>query len=494
MLLMTASSEQSVEPSGLKPGMLIAGGALFLAMIFSPAPAGLTETSWRVAALAGLMALWWLTEAMPLAITALLPLLVLPWFDKTLVANAVASYFHPLIFLFLGGFVVAKALEAWGLHTRMARAILARAPATPAGQVGAIMASTAFLSMWISNTATAMLMTPIAQAMLRGASEQRQAETSAPSPDTGFAAALMLGVAFSATIGGMATLVGTPPNALLAAYLESRYGMQIGFFQWMLLGLPIVLCLLPATWFLLTHVLFAVNQARISVGASVSEPAEIPETALAPGARLTAVIALVIAATLLLRPLVQKLLPWLPLNDAWIVLAGAILLLVIPAPGGKKARLLDLKDALAIRWDVLVLFGGGLALANAIETSGLSKSVSVFGGLLHAIPLALSILLAMAAVVYLGELASNTAMAAVFLPIAGAAAAGLGVAPLQFVVPIGLAASLGFMLPVATPPNAIAYGTGDVSARQMLKAGAILDVVSISIVFGLSQLLAPAIF
>lgn len=469
---------------------LLAGPVVFIGMIASPAPAGLSDAGWSVAALTALMAIWWMTEAIPLAATALAPIVFLPLVGVKPLDALAPSYGHPLIFLFLGGFLIAKALERWGLHRRIAARIIRVGPKGPHGLIGSLMLATAFLSMWISNTAAAMVMVPIAQSIIHS---NRSLE--APPEETGgFGAALMLGIAFSATIGGMATLIGTPPNALLAGYMETAHGVRIGFARWMLLGIPIVVVLLPVTWLLLTRGVFNLGAHNIVAFAEAAGQTR-PETRDLPiGAKLAAGIITLAGLALVLRPLLETLFPALPLSDAGIVMTAALVLFATPAGGADSGMLLRWKDARTIRWDVLILFGGGLALAGAIESSGLSQAIGTFFSSFEFLSVWLIVLLIMAAVVYLGELASNTAMAAIFLPIAGSAAVALGGAPLDLVLPVGLAASLGFMLPVATPPNAIVYGTGAVTSEQMLKAGAILDVVAILAVYLIAMTIGVWVF
>jgi len=236
---------------GLLAGLIVFGG-----MIAAPTPPGLSETGWNVAALTILMAIWWMTEALPLAATALVPLVVLPLLGVKPLEAVAPSYAHPLIFLFLGGFLIAKALERWGLHRRIATVIIRVGPKGPAGLIGSLMAATAFLSMWISNTATAMVMVPIALSIVHSMKHEKVSA----SKNDNFAAALMLGIAFSATVGGMATLIGTPPNALLAGYMQTAHGVRIGFAQWMIMGIPIVVVLLPVVWLVLTHGVFNLSK------------------------------------------------------------------------------------------------------------------------------------------------------------------------------------------------------------------------------------------
>lgn len=362
-----------------------------------------------------------------------------------------------------------------------------------------MMAATAFLSIWISNTATTMVMMPIGLAML-GASGSANGTLSAAACEAPanearaveagtFGAAMMLGIAFAATIGGMGSLIGTPPNALFAAFVEKTYGVSIGFGQWMLLGVPIVILLLPITWMLLTRVVFHLPPHTPS---AVSEREKPP--AMSTAQRILAMVLALTAFAWISRPYLAAWLGLSGLSDAGIAVTAALALFVLPADKSFSRPLLIWDEVQSIRWDVLILFGGGLALADAIRATGLAGWIGAGAAQLSNMPVVALILIMMVLIVYLGELASNTAMAAVFLPVAASAAAGFGAEPLSILLPVALAASLGFMLPVATPPNAIVYGSGAVSAQDMLRAGAILDVVSIVVVFILATTLGPIIF
>ncbi len=454
----------------------LVAGAFFIAVpLLLPAPEGLPDTAWRASGLALTMALWWLTEALPLAATALLPLALAPLLGLAPLSEVATSYSHPLIILFLGGFLLAKAIERCGLHLRIAYGLLARAGDDPRRVLAAIMTTTAFLSLWVSNTASAMVVAPIA-----GAIAGSQNETSR------FAAALMLGVAFAATIGGMGSLIGTPPNAILAAYLSDTYGLQIGFAEWAMFGMPVALILLAVAWALLARVTPGVPGTPLTTAFGHGLPP------MGRAERRVAVLATLTAAAWIVRPALEGAFPGLGLTDAGIAMLAGVALFLLPA--GDGSRLLDWGTAAGVRWDVLLLFGGGLALAGILEGSGLADWIGAQSRLLHALP-RFALLLAMAAmIVYVGELASNTAMAAIFIPIAGAAAIALESDPVLFVLPVALAASIGFMLPVATPPNAIVFTYPSVTRATMLRAGVWLDLIGIVVAVGLSSLLAPLIF
>ncbi len=487
----TDSSPTSLAVTAKKAGLL--GGLIALgAMLILPHPQGLTAEGWAVAGVGLLMAIWWMSEALPLAATALVPLVLFPLLGISSFDDAAQSYANPLIFLFLGGFILARGLERWQLHRRLALTVLRRVGESPPAIVAGMMGITAFLSMWVSNTATSMVMLPIAQSIVTTLCSENSGRPD--DPRNTFAPALMLAIAYGATIGGMGTLIGTPPNALLAGFLLETYDIRIGFAEWMLVGIPVVLVLLPLTWLLLTKVTFKV-------------PASFPETALTSGSGETedpgpmsrqeytvAGVMVVVALLWLTRPLLADLIPGLPLSDAGIAMIGALALFVLPDRWSEGRFLLEWNDIKSLRWDVLILFGGGLSLAGAIASTGLADWIGAGMSALQSLPANVLILAVMVVVVYLGELASNTAMAAVFLPVAGAAAVGMGADPLTLALPVVLAASLGFMLPVATPPNAIVYGSGAVTSQQMLRAGALLDIVSIAVVFVIAATVGRWVF
>lgn len=487
----SSASPESTGPSITLVGLVL-GPVLFAILINVPPSEGLGVEGVAVAAVATWMAVWWMTEAVPLAVTALLPLVLFPLLGVHSIDRTAQSYAHPLIYLFLGGFILARAMEQWSLHKRLAFFVLRLGGSEPAAVVGSLMVATAFLSLWISNTATTMVMLPIGHALVvtmrsnGGLLSERQMDD--------FGAALMLGIAFAATIGGIGSLIGTPPNALFAGYMRETHDVEIGFAQWMLLGIPIVLVLLPLTWLMLTRLVF-----RIAGGGAETRRHDLFAHMEMPGPMsrgeiMVAVLMMAVAALWIFRPLIQHLFPDLGLSDAGIAITAAALLFVIPVHFKGGERLLKWREAVKIRWDVLILFGGGLALAGAIADSGLAAWIGSAASILKNLPVVGLILIVAVIIVYLGELASNTAMAAIFLPIAGATAIGLGEDPLLLALPVVLAASLGFMLPVATPPNAIVFGSGAVTAGQMLRAGALLDVIGIVVVMAIGLTLGPLVF
>ncbi|MDJ0955885.1 MAG: DASS family sodium-coupled anion symporter [Arenicellales bacterium] len=455
---------------------LFAGPTIATVLLVSPPPEGLSQQGWWTAAIALWMAVWWMTEALPLAVTALLPVVIFPILGNQSIETTTTSYAHPLIFLFLGGFLLARAMNVWGLDKRFALNVLYFAGSSPPRVIAAIMAVTAFLSMWVSNTATAMVMLPIGLSLATTFQDHRQNQAENVVP------ALLLGIAYAATIGGIGTLIGTPPNALFAAFMAESHGIEIGFFKWMLVGVPIVLILLPTSWFVLTHIAFRVGKEQSRQAAEIINEKLKALTSMSRAEFLLASLVVLVAAAWIFRPILATVLPGLYLSDAGIAMTGALLLFLLPVDFKRGRFLLSWKEAVGIRWDVLILFGGGLALATAIGDSDLAVWAGNRLAELQTLPFFLLLLAIGVLIVFVGELASNTAMAAVFLPIAGATAVGMGEPAILLALPVALFATLGFMLPVATPPNAIVFGSGSLEIRHMLRAGAILDIIGIVIV------------
>ncbi|SON53831.1 Na(+)/dicarboxylate symporter [Hartmannibacter diazotrophicus] len=466
----------TAEFGALKTLANLVGFGVAAASLVIPPQAGLSAPAQAAAGIGFMMAVFWVTELIPIAVTALIPLVLFPPSGIASIEDLASSYANPVIFLFLGGFLIARAIEQWGLHRRLAHSILARTRGDPSHIILSMMLVTAFLSLWISNTASAMVTAPIA-ASIAAMSEDKK----------GFAPALMLGVAYAATIGGVGSLIGTPPNAIFAGYMEEAHGVTIGFADWMLVGLPVVAVLLPLTWLFLTRVSFRIAAGEVSIDLESLGPMSAPELRVAVVAGLTAL-------GWILRPAVSMLFPDLDFSDAGVAMTGALALFLIPAGSLRGARLLEWKTASSLRWDVLILFGGGLSLASAIDSTGLASWIGESAQKLHGLPTVWVLLVFALIIVYLGELASNTAMAAIFMPIAGAAAVGMGNDPLVFALPVALAASMGFMLPIATPPNAIVFANPAVTRSAMLKAGAPLNLIGVAVALAAGMWLGPIVF
>jgi solute carrier family 13 (sodium-dependent dicarboxylate transporter), member 2/3/5 len=449
---------------------LLGGLALFLSMLVLPAPAGMEPAAWRIAALTVLMAIWWMTEALPLTATALLPFLFAPLFGVMTAAEVAGEYYSPILFLILGGAFLALAIERVGLHRRLAVAILKLAKPTSTGLLFAFMAATALLSMFISNTSTALIMVPIALAVL-AAGRVDEGETD------GFPGAVMMGIAFAASIGGLGTLVGSPTNAIAAALIEKQLGLTISFLDWMRYGVPVVVLAIPAAMLILMRVQrldrdnFDARGAAQALGSS--PPWSVAERRLVP------LFSLVFAAWVA-QPWIEPLLPKGALTDGTIAIAGALFLFVIPDGTGRP--LLNWKEADRAPWGVIMMFGGGLALAAAMTESGLAAWLGNVLAPLGSLPLILLAAAIVALTIVITEFASNVATASGIMPVLAALIATTGVDPILLALPVAFAASWGFMLPSGTGPNAIAWATGHIALPRMLTAGAVLDVVGVPLI------------
>jgi len=464
---------------GLFAGLLVYGG-----MLLAPAPEALSDAGWRTAAVAVLMAVWWMSEAIPIEATSMLPLVLFPVLGILKVDDAAAPYADHLVFLFLGGFLIAASLERWGLHKRIALAVMAVFGDAPRRLVLGFMVATALLSMWISNTATAAMMLPIGMAV----AERLRPEDE----DAGgyrFGVALMLGIAYGASIGGVATLIGTPPNAVFAGAASELLGTRIGFVEWMKVGLPVSAVMLPAAWLLLVYVLYPPGRVAGDAGAVLASA----RARLGRPSRGEWTVGLVFVATALawfLRspkeigsvtvPGIQSFAPWV--GDATIAIAAAVALFAIPVNLRRGEFALDWPTARRIPWGVLLLFGGGLSLARGMEVSGLAEWIGAAVSTLSWLP-TLAVLGTVAALfVFLTEVTSNTATSTMAMPVMAAAAVGLGIEPMVLMASAAIAASMAFMLPVATPPNAIVFGSGYLTIPTMMRAGFWMNLVAIGVV------------
>ncbi|MCX7961206.1 MAG: DASS family sodium-coupled anion symporter [Burkholderiales bacterium] len=443
------------------------------------------------------MAIWWMTEAVEIEVTALVPLVAFPLLGIASLPAAAAPYASDVIFLFLGGFVLGAAIQRWGLDRRIALATLRLVGARPERMVGGVMLATAAVSMWVSNTATAAMMLPVALSLidlvLRRRTGRGLAEAGGlPAEDAAtrnFALALLLGVAWSASIGGVGTLIGSPPNGILARFVEQTYGQEVSFARWLAIGLPVVLLMLPAAWLLLVRVVYPLRGAALEGGHELVEAHYRALGPLGPGERAT--LAVFVGAVLLwvTRPLLVELkvggvAPLAGLTDAGIAIAAAMALFLIPADRGLRA--MDWENARRLPWGVLVLFGGGLSLAAAVEANGVAAWLGGLAGGLGGWPPAAIVFALVAVTVFASEFTSNTAQVATMLPLVAAMAPGLGVEPQLLLVACTLAASCAFMMPVGTPPNAIVFGAGLLTIGEMMRAGFWLNAIGIVVITGLA--------
>lgn len=464
-------------------GLLLGPVLLVLCLLTNP-PAGLSQAAWYTVGLTLLMAAWWSTEAIPIPITSLLPILLVPLLGIASLDAATAPYANPTIFLFLGGFVLGLAMQRWNLHRRIALVTLRAMGSEPRRQIGGFMLATAFLSMWVSNTATTIMMLPIGLSVIGMLTAEQESDESRR-----FGIALLLAIAYAASIGGVATLIGTPPNALLAGFMRESYDIQIGFGQWMLLGLPVSLVMLGIAWWWLTRRSF-VLAGHGSESLIRTELAELGP--LSRGEKRVGAVFLITALAWIFQPVLGQ---WLPgVNDTSIAIAAAIALFLLPVDWQKRSFLMDWETALKLPWGVLLLFGGGLSLAGAIRSTGLAEwiaqSMEVFG----ALPIIAMIALVTTVIIFLTEVTSNTATAAAFLPLLGALAVSQQMPPELLAMPAAIAASCAFMMPVATPPNAIVFGTGHLRIGAMIRAGLVLNLLGIVVVALLCYLLVPVLF
>ncbi|WP_255375557.1 SLC13 family permease [Saccharomonospora sp. CUA-673] len=480
------------------------GPALGLAVyLLLPQDEALSDAARTTAAIAIVMAVWWMTEALPLAVTSLVPLVAFPLAGILELDAATAPYAADTVFLFLGGFVIALAMQKWNLHKRIALVVMTIIGTKPRQLILGAMVATAFLSMWVSNTATTLMMLPIGISILalvaaKGSASGGDEADSGGGPvsemfadkDTkNFATCLMLAIAFAATIGGLATLIGSPPNLILAGFVENAYdNVTIGFADWMKIGVPLSAVFLVIAWLLLTRVIYPTKLTDVVGGKDVIR-SELDK--LGPMSRGEWTVLIVFVCTALLWVFREPLTEWealtsvLPfvanLDDAIIAIGAAIALFMIPVSMRKDSpsMAMDWRSAQSgVPWGVLLLFGGGLSLAAAVQETELSDYIGSQVGGLGVLPTVVLVAAVCLIVLLLTELTSNTATAATFLPVLGGVAVGIGIDPLLLLVPAAFAATCSFMMPVGTPPNAIVFGSGYVTMGQMVRAGVWLNLVA----------------
>lgn len=471
---------------------LIIGIIFLIATCLLPSPESLNNKAWLTLGVAILMATWWLTEAIPLPATGLLPLVLFPLLGISSIKDTAQAFSHPIIFLFMGGFIIGLAMQHTGLHKRIAYYIISKFKSSPKSLVFGFMCATAFLSMWISNSATAIMMLPIALSIITVFKEDKN-----DIKNNNFDKALVLSIAFSATIGGIATIIGTPPNTVMAAMLSEIYNYEINFVDWLKIGLPTSIILLPITWIILTFLCFPLN-SKASIKDKVIKD-KIKELGKISQDEIMVGIVFIITASLWisrkwLSTALDGVIPAGALNDSTIAIMAAIFLFIIPSNRPKRKRLIDWQVAQNIPWGALILIGGGLSLATVINSSGLATWIGSLSSNLSNISIVFIVLICIASIIVLTELTSNTATASTFIPIMGATALGLGQDPLLLIIPATLAASCAFMMPVATPPNTIAYASGHLKISDMIKAGIWLNIISIIIIGVIIALILGPVF
>lgn len=453
---------------------LISGPLLFLAMQFFSPPAGMSESAYSLLSITLWMALWWVTESVPIAITALLPIILFPMTGAVDLQTTTASYGHKYIFLYMGGFMLAIAIEKWNLHKRIALNIIKIIGTNISKIILGFMVATAFLSMWISNTATAVMMLPIAMSIVAQLQDNPNTEKN---ENLIFGKALMLSIAYSASIGGMATLIGTPPNLVFAGYVEETYGIEITFLQWLKFGVPIAIPLLVIAWLYLTKFAFKFKQKEFPGGKEEINRLLVLIGPMKREEKLVSSIFILTAFCWITRSFIlQEFFPFI--DDTIIAMTAGVLLFVVPASDFKK-RLITWEDAVKLPWGIILLFGGGMALAAGFQITGLASwlgaQMSVFQGLSVLVLVFVIITL----VNFFTEFTSNLATTAMLLPILAPIAISLNINPYMLMVACTIAASCAFMMPVATPPNAVVFGSGYLRIPDMIKSGIWMNIISI---------------
>ena len=475
---------QSYRKLGFWIGLL-----LFFSIVLNPTPESLSIEGWHVAAVALLMAAWWGTEAVPLPVTALIPLAALPLLQVSSLKETAISYANPHIFLFLGGFILALAIQRSGLHKRLALSVVSKVNASAGSIVGTFMCISFFISMWVMNTSTTLMLLPICLAICVNIKEALPGLSNKQIKN--FEIALFLGIAYASSIGGMSSLIGTAPNIVFAGFMQENFNIDISFLDWMKIALPIGLIMLVASFIILTKIIypstFEINAAtKNKIKKSLEELGKISRDE-----KKVFIIFLIAASLWIGRPYLKYHEMLLGLTDAGIAILAAIILFILPSDN-KKSNLLEWDETKKLPWGLLLLFGGGLSLASSISSSGLGQWLGTSFSLLVEFKPWLIILLITTFIVFLTELTSNTATTSTFLPIATSIAVAISVAPISIAIPLVMASSLAFMLPVATPPNAIVYGSGKITIANMIKAGFILNLIGILIISLVSHYLLPA--
>jgi len=460
---------------------LILGPLLFLLTYLFIHPEGLSDEGHAILAGTIWIAVWWMTEAIPIPATSLLPIILFPLTGGMDIGTTTSAYGSDTIFLFMGGFMIALAMEKWNLHRRIALSIISVIGTNTDRIVLGFMVATGFLSMWISNTATAMMMVPIGLAIIYQISDALKDN---PSIDTSkenfaFGKALMLGIAYSASVGGIATLIGTPPNTLMAGAINEMYGVEISFASWMLFGVPFAWIFIILVWLYLVKIAFPLKLKEIPGGRAVirTEMEKLGKASYEEKAVFTVFI-LAALAWITRSFILNEFIPGL--NDAIIAMIFAVVLFIIPSKNG--GHLLDWNTAVKLPWGILLLFGGGLAIAAGFTSSGLSEWIGTQLTALQGVNLIVVILIVAALVIFLTEITSNTATASMMFPIMASLALALDIHPYAVMVAAAVAASCAFMLPVATPPNAVVFGSGYLRIPDMAKAGVILNIIGVFLV------------
>lgn len=466
---------------------LFAGPLCFAIMLLLPNPLPLEPTAWKVIAAASWMIIWWITEAVPIFATALIPMTLLPLLGIFSIAESTAPYANPIIFLFMGGFLIALAMEKWNLHKRIALTLITMTGAKANGIIFGFMLATFILSMWISNTATAVMMLPIAMSVISllvnelGLNRKDQRFRR-------FALSLMLGIAYSANIGGASTIIGTPPNVVMVGYMKEFYDFDVAFSSWLLIGLPVCGVILVLTYFMLVHWFYPNKLGHLEGSEEViRRELEMMGPISKPEKRVLAIFLATALGWIMLQP-INNLLGAPILNNTIVGMAGGTLMFFFPLDLKKGKFLLDWKYTEKLPYGILLLFGGGLCLAKAMELTGIIELVGNYISDKGPYPFWVLVLLLTAVMLYMTEIMSNVALVTIFLPVVIGIAQGLNIPGLLLVAPVTIAASCAFMMPISTPPNAIVFASGHIQMKDMVRAGFWLNLISITVLVSFAVL------
>lgn len=479
-----------MQQSNIKKLGFILGPLLFILTLLFVHPEGLSKEANAVLATTFWVAIWWILEVVPIAVTAMLPIVLFPITGAMKLSATTASFGHKYVFLYIGGFILAIAIEKWNLHKRIALNIINLIGTSVESIILGFMVATAFLSMWISNTATTVMMLPIGMAII---SQLKDNPDTIEDENKIFGKALMLAIAYSASIGGIATLIGTPPNLVLAGILEDHYNIELTFSKWMIFGLPISLVLLFICWYYLTKIAFTFKQKEFP-GGKTEIKTQVKLLGKMSFEEKTVLIVFIATAFLwitrsfLLKPLIPAI------DDTIIAMISAFVLFLLPSRTKKGSRIIDWESAVKLPWGILLLFGGGLALAEGFKTSGLAVWIGSQISLIDHLPLIVLLLVIIFAVNFLTEVTSNLATTAMLLPVIAPVALALNVHPFTLMVGVTVAASCAFMLPVATPPNAVVFGSGYLKIPDMVKTGIWMNILSIILLTLATYYLLPLLW
>ena len=451
----------------------------------------LNENADPVIAVAAWMVIWWITECVSISVTALIPLAMFPLFGIMDMRTVSASYGSPIVFLFFGGFVMALALEKVGLHKRIALNIIKFTGTKPDQVILGFMIATAFLSMWISNTATTVVMLPIALSVIHLLINDEDGFTQ---KDKYFALSIMLGIAYSANVGGIATVIGTPPNTVIVGFMENEFGVQISFLKWMMVGLPFSILMLMVIYLVLVKFIFPNHLDAIPNSESIIKKELDALGPINATERKVLIIFLVTMGLWIFRTYLNEWLPFITLSDAGISVLAAFSLFAIPFQFNTGSFALDWEDTSKLPWGILILFGGGLALASGLSSTGVIDYIGNSIAENKSLTILLVTAILITVILFMTELMSNVALVAVFAPVVGGIALGLDAEMLHLLIPVAMASSCAFMLPMATPPNAIVFASGHIKVAEMAKAGVLLNVISVLILIVFSVYLIPLVF